>query len=169
MPSKIARQEILNALVGHNSVRKTSACGCPITRGLDGLAGCLSSGDLPTVSENAAFIKDKAKDAGFEDLAGSPPVAGELLRRSNRALSFVSLHIFSAGFSQWSIDHATARVCNNQGAQSRPLDAGEHVQQTMRAFSKDHSADELLEPELGTNLLHKKSCQIGARYRMPEA
>ena len=45
-----------------------------------------------------------------------------------------------------------------------PLAAGKHVQQTTRSFSKVHSADELLEPEVGSIVLcmqgHTKICVL---------
>ncbi|CAK0787801.1 hypothetical protein CVIRNUC_011023 [Coccomyxa viridis] len=53
-----------------------------------------------------------------------------------RSSLWQAAHIMQAAFS-------TIRFEAGLG----PLAAGKHVQQTTRSFSKDHSADELLEPE----------------------
>ena len=49
-------------------------------------------------------------------------------------------------------------MCNQQEAGLGPLAAGKHVQQTTRSFSKVHSADELLEPEV-YRAMHARSYQ----------
>ena len=55
-------------------------------------------------------------------------------------------------------------MCNQQEATLGPLAAGKHVQQTTRSFSKVHSADELLEPEVGSIVLHARSIERCASH-----
>ena len=116
---------------------------------------------LRTISGHAVFNQSRAQDAKIKSLAGSSYHAGSLLHHPICAVSVVCLHITFGNLDSPFFEHvqAISLVCNQQEAGLGPLAAGKHVQQTTRSFSKDHSADELLEPEVGSIVLHARSYQ----------